>query len=119
MELSFKVLGVPEDGGWYAISVDMNLSGYGKNFEGALDDLKNAIKFQIEYAIDNGTLENIFVPAEKKYCDMYYKTAIQEITHHYFTHESTGKTKSEDFGEDCLIRDVFMSSISPNYSQHL
>ena len=119
MEFAIKVLGVQEDGGWYAIAIDMNLSGYGENFDEALDDLKNAIEFQIKYAVNHGTLENIFVPAEKKYCDLYNKTVLQEIKHHYFTSKSTGNVKSKNFGKGCLIQDVFMSSINPNFSQQL
>ena len=72
-----SVLGLIEDGEWCAIALEMSLRGYGTSFDDALRDLKDAIRAQITFALENGTIDKIFLPAEQKYLDLY-ATAIRE-----------------------------------------
>ena len=72
-----SVLGLIEDGQWCAIALEMSLRGYGASFDDALRDLKGAIRAQITFALENGTIDKIFMPAEQKYLDLY-ATAIKD-----------------------------------------
>ncbi len=110
MSIALKVLGVQEDNGWYAIAIDMNLRGFGKNSEEALDDLLETIEFQINYAIHHGTLDQIFIPADKYYLDLYEKIVIEEIKQRRMDSES------KEHEKDYIVQDVFMPSINQNVS---
>ena len=65
------VLGLIEDDQWCAIALEMSLRGYGASFDDALRDLKDAIRAQVTFALENGTIDKIFMRAEQKYLDLY------------------------------------------------
>ena len=71
LELAINVLGVREDGAWCAIALEMSLRGYGKTFEAALAELREAIDAQVSFAVQNGNLDQIFIPAEPHYIKLY------------------------------------------------
>lgn len=69
--ISTNVLGVREDGEWSAIALELNLRGYGETFDLAVKDLTKAMEAQISFALQHGTLDSIFVPAEPEYFRIY------------------------------------------------
>ena len=71
LELAINVLGVREDGAWCAIALEMRLRGYGETFEAALAELRGAIDAQVSFAVQNGNLDQIFIPAEPHYFKLY------------------------------------------------
>ena len=71
LELAINVLGVREDGAWCAIALEMSLRGYGETFEAALVELREAIDAQVSFAVQNGNLDQIFIPAEPHYFKLY------------------------------------------------
>ena len=71
LELTINVLGVREDDAWCAIALEMSLRGYGRTFEAALDELREAIEAQVSFAVQQDTLDQIFMPAEPHYFKLY------------------------------------------------
>ena len=53
MSIALKVLGVQEDNGWYAIAIDMNLRGFGKNSE-----LLSKVVFELKIKRQSGFQES-------------------------------------------------------------
>ena len=80
IEFSTRVLGLEEDGTWCAIALDLSLRGYGKTFEEAAEALDEAIEAQVSFAIQHGTLDSIFVPAEAHYVELYSDTRRRALT---------------------------------------
>ncbi len=82
----------------------MNLMGFGNTFEEALNKLFEAITFQIEYAIKHDILENIFVPAEEHYWNLYKSIIIEHI-------KEIEKSKSEESEKkeiNHIVKDVYI-----------
>lgn len=71
LELAINVLGVREDDAWCAIALEMSLRGYGKTFEAALAELREAIDTQVSFAVQNSNLDQVFIPAELHYFKLY------------------------------------------------
>ena len=69
-----EVLGVREgDGTWCAISLELDLQGYGADLEGALADLTMAMQAQFEFAINDerGEFDELFFATERQYFEMF------------------------------------------------
>ena len=79
LELHLDVLLTKEEGEWCAIALDMSLRGYGKTLKDARKDLLDAVHAQITFALENGTLDNIFIPAEQKYFDRYNQNRLEAL----------------------------------------
>ena len=71
LELTINVLGVREDDAWCAIALEMSLRGYGRTFEAALDALRETIEAQVSFAVQQDSLDQIFMPAEPHYFKLY------------------------------------------------
>lgn len=71
LDYSIRVLGIHEDGEWCAVALEMSLRGYGSTFEEALNDLHEAVEAQVSFAIQKDTLDNIWMPAEPHYVELY------------------------------------------------
>ena len=71
LEPTINVLGVREDDAWCAIALEMSLRGYGRTFEAALDELREAIEAQVSFAVQQDSLDQIFMPAEPHYFKLY------------------------------------------------
>ena len=71
LEPAINVLGVRENGTWCAIALEMSLRGYGRTFEAALDELRGAIEAQVSFAVQQGSFDQIFIPAEPHYFKLY------------------------------------------------
>ncbi len=71
MQLTINVLGVREDDVWCAIALEMSLRGYGTTFDDALHELHEAIEAQISFAVQNNTVDQIFIPTEPHYFKLY------------------------------------------------
>ena len=71
LEPTINVLGVREDDAWCAIALEMSLRGYGRTFEAALDALREAIEAQVSFAVQQDSLDRIFMPAEPHYFKLY------------------------------------------------
>ena len=65
--LALNVLGYREDGEWCALALDMDLRGYGRTFEEALEELRGCVVEQIGFARFKNQLETIWRPAEPEY----------------------------------------------------
>ena len=68
------VLGIREDDGtWCAISLELDLQGYGADLESACTDLATAIEAQFEFAINDerGDLDQLFFATERQYFEMF------------------------------------------------
>lgn len=79
LQYTVRVLGIHEDGEWCAIAIDMSLRGYGSTFEDALQDLYQAVEAQLSFALQHGTLDNVWVPAEPHYVELYERAKRQSI----------------------------------------
>ena len=88
VELSTRVLGLEEDGEWCAMALDMSLRGYGCTFEDALQALGEAIDTQVSFAIQHGTLDSIFTPAEAHYVELYADMRRKALVEHLSGHET-------------------------------
>ncbi len=82
LQYTVRVLGLHEDGEWCAIALEMSLRGYGATFEEALEDLSAAIEAQVSFALQYGTLDNIWVPAEPHYVQLYDQARRAGIRHY-------------------------------------
>ena len=71
LEPTINVLGVREDDAWCAIALEMSLRGYGRTFEAALDALREAIEAQVSFAVQQDSLDRIFMPADPHYFKLY------------------------------------------------
>lgn len=71
MQLTINVLGVREDDAWCAIALEMSLRGYGTTFDDALRELHEAIEAQMSFAVQNDTVDQIFIPTEPHYFKLY------------------------------------------------
>ena len=77
-----EVLGIREDDGtWCAISLELDIQGYGADPESACDDLVAAMEAQFEFAINDeqGDFDQLFFATEWQYFEMfnnYRRTAI-------------------------------------------
>ena len=74
LSLTLSVLGVREDGAWCAIALDMSLRGYGDTFETALQALLGAVQAQLSFAVRHDNLDQVFIPAEPHYFQLYANT---------------------------------------------
>ena len=69
-----EVLGILEDDGtWCAISLELDLQGYGTDLESACADLARAMEAQFGFAINDerGDLDQLFFATEKPYFEMF------------------------------------------------
>ena len=71
---AMEVLGMREDGGtWSAISLELDLQGYGADPESACADLVEAMEAQFEFAINDerGDFDQLFFATERQYFEMF------------------------------------------------
>jgi hypothetical protein len=62
--VALNILGYSEDKAWVALALEMDLRGYGKTFNEALEDLKGLVAMQIGFALFKGQPEMIWRPAD-------------------------------------------------------
>jgi hypothetical protein len=62
--VSLNVLGYREDSGWVALALEMDLRGYGKTFNEAVNELQALVAMQISFAHFKGQPEMILKPAD-------------------------------------------------------
>jgi hypothetical protein len=62
--VALNILGYFEDSEWVALALEMDLRGYGKTFNKALEDLKGLVAMQIGFALFKGQPEMIWRPAD-------------------------------------------------------
>ena len=87
VNMKLDVLGLVEDGSWCAIALSMGIRGYGRDFNDALSVLKDAIRTQVEFALtEDGNIDQLFFPAEKRYIDLYIETNVKEQLKHVAYH---------------------------------
>ncbi|GEM_PF-6472726 len=59
--------------------LDMDIATEGKNETEAMKNLTDLIKVQLEYCLENNTLESAFRPAPQKYWDKFYQSQQKEF----------------------------------------
>ncbi|MDE0355399.1 MAG: hypothetical protein OXK20_07035 [Deltaproteobacteria bacterium] len=69
--MTINVLGFREDDAWCAITLEMSLRGYGETFDEALAELNRAVMAQISFAVQNDNVDQVFIPAEARYFELY------------------------------------------------
>lgn len=70
-QISLKGLVLFENGEWVVLALEMDLRGYGKTSDEAMDDLNDLIVMQLSFARQKNDPGLIFKSAEKKYFDTY------------------------------------------------
>jgi hypothetical protein len=70
-DVTVSVLGYKEDNEWVALGLEMDLRGYGKTFDEALEDLIDLVQMQISFATFKGQPEMIFHPAASEYYNLF------------------------------------------------
>ena len=78
-EATISILGYKEDGEWVALALEMDIRGYGKTFEEALDDLRDLVFMQIGFALSKNCEDMIWKDAEQRYFEMYAQTHRDEL----------------------------------------
>jgi hypothetical protein len=63
-KVTLNILGYRDDSEWVALALEMDLRGYGKTFDEALNELKNLVLMQISFAHFKGHPEMILKPAD-------------------------------------------------------
>jgi hypothetical protein len=63
-KVALNILGYREDRMWVALALEMDLRGYGRTFEAALDHVRELVAMQISFAHFKGQLEMILKPAD-------------------------------------------------------
>ena len=73
LEVTSNVIGFfdTEEDCWCALSLEMDLRGYGDNFGAALDDLQDSIAMQIGFAHFKGNPNMAFRPAEPSWFQLF------------------------------------------------
>ena len=97
-QLTTEVVGLREDDAWCAIALEMSLRGYGDTFEEALEDLCKAIAAQLTFAVQHGTIDEIFIPAEKRYFKLYKQSKREML-------RCKLEERKPSF-DDCMARDI-------------
>jgi hypothetical protein len=65
-----SVIHFREDSRWTALSLEMDIHGYGSTRKNAVDDALAMILAQVSFAAQMGHVESIWKPAEEKYWRM-------------------------------------------------
>ncbi len=73
-KLTLRVLITKEESEWTAHALEMDLMGTGSTRDEALQDLRNAIISQVEFARQQNKIELIDFPAERKLFDLWEET---------------------------------------------
>ena len=89
MQFTVRVLGLREDGQWCAIALEMSLRGYGETFDEALKDLDATMEAQVSFAMQHGTLEEIWKPAEPQYVQLYDRVRRESMRDYLEASQST------------------------------
>ena len=104
---AMEVLGIREDdGSWCAISLELDLQGYGADSESACADLVTAMEAQFEFAINDerGDFDQLFFAAERQYFEMFneyrrtatllrFKKLAEELQHMSVTHATDSDSR--------------------------
>lgn len=78
-EVVLSVLGYQEEGEWVALSLEMDLRGYGKTFNEAFISLTELIEIQFSFAVSKNQPELIFKPAEPVYWTIYERGRAERL----------------------------------------
>ena len=70
-EATLSILGYREEGEWVALALEMDLRGYGETWEEALEELKDVVLMQINFAHFKEHPEMIWKDAEERYWRMF------------------------------------------------
>ena len=70
-EIFANILGYEENGEWVALALELDIRGYGKTFDEALEELTEFCLCQIGFADFKGQPELIYRPAEPVYWQLY------------------------------------------------
>ena len=78
-EVYVSVLGYREDGQWCALALEMDLRGYGRSFDEALEDLRESMTMQIGFALFKNEPGMILFPADPIYFSLYAQVRSDRI----------------------------------------
>jgi hypothetical protein len=86
--VTLNILGYREENEWIALALEMDLRGYGKTFDEALEELKDIVEMQIGFAIFKRQPEMILRPADPIWFDRFAEmrksclTEMLTVSHH-------------------------------------
>lgn len=72
--VTLNVLGYREEGEWVALALEMDIRGYGRTFDEALDDLKDLVNVQISFSRFKGQPDLIWKAAEPVWFERFAAT---------------------------------------------
>jgi hypothetical protein len=72
--VTLNILGYRENVEWVALALEMDLRGYGRSFEEAMEDLHDLIGMQISFAHFKGHPEMILKPADPIWFERFAET---------------------------------------------
>lgn len=80
LELYYNVLGWTKDGEWNAIALEFDLVASGKDFEEALEDLRELVDMQVSFAYERGHPETIWKRAPERYYERFSRTWANQLS---------------------------------------
>ncbi len=108
--MDLAVLGLREEGDWCALALDLSVRGYGATFDEAFNELRDAVKAQITFALEHGGGDDIFFAAEDRYLAMYARARHNEVEAVY---ECWLARPSQPSGPEGLARPPHSASVCP------
>jgi hypothetical protein len=78
-DLSIRALVYPDEDGFTARALEMDLLGFGKTEGDAIEDLKNAVEAQISFAQQIHDASLLGFPAEKEYFERWENAQAQAL----------------------------------------
>lgn len=96
LQYTIRVLGIHEDGEWCAVALEMSLRGYGSTFQEAVEELSAAIEAQVSFAVQHNNLDNIWIPAEPQYVQLYEQARRRGIRH-YLADPQQGFSSEDEY----------------------
>ena len=80
-EIVINVLGYREEDKWVALALEMDIRGYGKTYEKALEKLAELVLMQVSFAHFKGQPETIRRPADPIWFERFAEVRNQRLQH--------------------------------------
>lgn len=71
VDLQLRFVIYPEDGFWFAHSLEFDIVAEGDDAQSAMVDVLKLCRTQIEFAVDQGDIKSLFHPAPAEFWAMY------------------------------------------------
>ena len=88
---TFSVIAFREDAEWTAVTLEMDLRGYGSTPQEAFADVIDMVKAQVSFAVQRKHPESVWRRAEEKYWRMF-----EEARRNHFVAELSNQVPTDD-----------------------